>query len=375
MTNVLVVGAGFAGAVYARELAEAGRRVSVIDKRDHIGGNAFDYLDPNGIRVHKYGPHLFHTNNKPVVDWICRFGEFVPYEHRVSALLSDGRLVDFPVNARTIGALYGVDPCDGAAVLAAVAGNRETRGEIRTAEDFLYSEIGPLITNLFFRPYTKKMWALDLQDMDAAVVKRVGVRTDLEDRYFPGDQYQVLPRDGYGAVFERILDHPNIEINLEVTFEKAMEENYDFICNSMPIDEYYDFQFGELPYRSIRFHNENLPREAAPERSVVNYTDDGKFTRETWWHILPSHDVGKHPYVTRTREEPCDYKENKGERYYPVRTSDDRYGKLYQQYKELASAHPKMKFIGRCGTYQYLDMHQVINQSLEGAKKLLGLPK
>jgi UDP-galactopyranose mutase len=142
----------------------------------------------------------------------------------------------------------------------------------------------------------------------------------------------------------------------------------------MPIDSYFDLRFGELPYRSIRFHNEDMPRESEPKRPVLNYTDESRFTRETWWHLLPAHDVGAGGTVTRTREEPCDYKENNDERYYPVKTSDDRYGRLYEQYKALAATHPRMKFIGRCGTYQYLDMHQVINQSLEGVKKLLAAP-
>jgi UDP-galactopyranose mutase len=364
MAKYLVVGAGFAGAVHARELAEAGHRVTVIDKRPHIAGNAFDYVDHNGVRVHKYGPHLFHTSMEHVRDWIGQFATLLPYEHRVYALLADGRHVDFPVNARTIGALFNINPHDAQAVEAAVASDREVRSEIKTAADFLYSVIGPQITNLFFRPYTRKMWGTDLEDMDAAVVKRVGIRTDLEDRYFPNESIQFLPQRGYTAVFEKILAHDGIELHLNLSFDKAMEQDYDHVFNSMPIDEYFDFQLGDLPYRSIKIHNDDHPRAAAPGRSVINYTDEGKYTRETWWHLLPGHDTHPSAKVTRTREEPCDYRDNDDERYYPIKTSDDRYGKLYLHYKALAAEKPNMSFIGRCGTYQYLDMHQVINQSL-----------
>jgi len=371
MTKYLIVGAGFAGAVHARELAEAGHRAVVIDKRPHIAGNAYDYVDHNGVRVHKYGPHLFHTSMAHVRDWVARFGELLPYEHKVYALLADGRHVDFPVNARTIAALFDVDPLDAKAIADAVASDREERADIKTAADFLYGAIGPKITNLFFRPYTKKMWGTDLEDMDAAVVKRVGIRTDLEDRYFPNDTIQFLPKDGYTAIFRNILDHANIEVRLNTPFDKAMEADYDHVFNSMPIDEYFDFVLGDLPYRSIKIHNEDQARDAAPGRSVVNYTDEGKFTRETWWHMLPGHDLGAGVMVTRTREEPCDYRDNNDERYYPIKTSDDRFGQLYQRYKALATEKANMSFIGRCGTYQYLDMHQVINQSLMHVRQFL----
>jgi UDP-galactopyranose mutase len=369
--SFLVVGAGFAGAVHARELAEAGHLVTVVDKRAHIAGNAYDYIDHNSVRVHKYGPHLFHTNMVHVRDWIARFGELMPYEHKAYALLADGRYVDFPVNAHTIAVLFNVDPNDPPSIAAAVASDREERVGVRTAADFLYGAIGPKITDLFFGPYTKKMWGIALEDMDAAVVKRVGIRTDFEERYFPNDAIQFLPKEGYTRLFERILEHANISVLLNTPFSKAMETDYDHVFNSMPIDEYFDFRLGDLPYRSIKIHNDDQLRLAAPNRSVVNYTDAGKFTRETWWHLLPGHDLQSSATVTRTREEPCDYRDNDDERYYPIKTSDDRYGALYERYKALAAEKSNMSFIGRCGTYQYLDMHQVINQSLTHVRQFL----
>jgi UDP-galactopyranose mutase len=370
LERILIVGCGFAGAVLGRELAERGFGVDIVDKRDHIGGNAYDSVDDNGIRVHRYGPHLFHTNNKRVVDWISRFGVFVPYEHRVQALLPDGRCVPLPVNRRTINAVFGTDLPDAAAVAAFLASVAKEFPNSANAGEYLQSRIGTVLTDLFFRPYTRKMWQTELEDMDASVVKRIPLRDDDEDRYFPGDAYQIMPKDGYAKVFENILDHPGISVTLETAFSVDMKAGYGHCFNAMPIDEYYDFRFGPLPYRSIRFHHESVPVEQAlGEAPTINFTDDGRFTRVTDWSRLPNHVVRAGATKTLTREEPCDYRDNHSERYYPVKTSDGRYQKVYEQYKDVAAAEPGMTFIGRCGTYQYLDMHQVINQSLVEASR------
>ncbi len=241
----------------------------------------------------------------------------------------------------------------------------------RNAAEYLNARIGRTLTDLFFRPYTRKMWALDLEDMDEAVVRRIPLRHDHEDRYFPNDRFQLLPRDGYTAIFEAILSHPRIRVRLGTTFERGVERGYGHCFNSMPIDEFFGFAHGELPYRSIRFgHRTEAP---APDRpwSVTNFTDTGPYTRETTWHALPHHlreDTGRR---TVTREEPCDYKSNNLERYYPVKTADGRFQAIYRTYKAMADALPNMDFIGRCGTYQYLDMDQVINQSLASSERWL----
>jgi UDP-galactopyranose mutase len=214
------------------------------------------------------------------------------------------------------------------------------------------------------------MWRIELEDMDASVVKRIPLRDDDEDRYFPDDIYQMLPRDGYTKVFENILDHPGISVSLGTAFSSAMVAGYRHCFNSMPIDAYFDFRFGPLPYRSIRFHHETVPADhALGNAATINFTGDGRFTRVTDWSRLPGHRVQTGASKTLTREEPCDYTENNYERYYPVRTSDGRYQKIYSQYKDAAAKEPGMTFIGRCGTYQYLDMHQVINQSLVEASR------
>ena len=369
MKSVLVVGAGFAGATYARQLAESGFHVDIIDKRSHVAGNAFDQMDQNGIRVHVYGPHLFHTNNERVVRWLERFGEFVPYYHRVSALVGRlGECVPLPVNRVTINKVFGLKLTAESEVTAFLSKIAEQIEVIQNAADHLNANIGRELTDLFFRPYTKKMWGLDLEELDAAVVKRIPIRHDDEARYFPCDSFQILPKYGYTEVVRSILDHPNIDVTLGVKYVRNLSMDHVFCFNSMPIDEHYDNAFGPLPYRSIRFHSRTEPSDyrfgATP---VVNFTDDRKFTRQTDWSLLPEHTSREYSAKTITLEEPCDYADNQFERYYPVKTSDRRYDAVYGKYKALAERDEKIRFIGRCGTYQYLDMHQVINQSLQGA--------
>ena len=375
---ILVVGAGFAGAVHARVLAEAGYDIHVIDKRPHIAGNAYDEVDANGLRVHQYGPHLFHTNNERVVEWLARFGTFVPYEHRVQAVVgatsadTGGNYVPLPVNRRTIEAVFGVELADADAVAAFLKTQAEPIEAPANAGEHLRSQIGGTLTDLFFRPYTRKMWNLDLEDMSAAVVQRIPIRMDDEDRYFPNDKFQIMPRDGYTRVFEQILDHPCITVSLNTEFDKSMLADYAHCFNSMPIDEYFDEAFGPLPYRSIRFHHDD--RALDDERGTggtINFTDTGPITRETDWARLPNHRVRESARKTVTREEPCDYRDNNLERYYPVKTSDGRYDAIYRQYRQLAEGEGNLTFIGRCGTYQYLDMHQVINQSLASAQNFV----
>lgn len=365
MQRILIVGCGFAGAVFARELAERGFGVEMIDRRDHIAGNAYDFTDANGVRVHRYGPHLFHTSNRRVVDWLVRFGRFEPYQHRVQALLPDGRCAPLPINRRTINMVFGKDLASPEAVRAFLATQAVPLESAANAGDYLRSQIGDVLTDLFFRPYTRKMWRMELEEMDAAVVRRIPLRDDDEDRYFPNDDFQIMPRDGYTRVFENILDHPNIRVTLNTAFAPGMTAGFAHCFNSMPIDAYHDFRFGPLPYRSIRFHHDTMPVDhALGEAPTVNFTDDGPFTRVTDWSRLPFHVEHQGGRKTVTREEPCDYTENNYERYYPVKTSDGRHQATYARYKALAAADPAMTFIGRCGTYQYLDMHQVINQSL-----------
>lgn len=373
MKAILVVGAGFAGAVHARELAEAGCHVEIIDRRAHIAGNAFDEIDATGTRRHAYGPHLFHTNSDRVMAWVARFAEFVPYQHRVSAWVpAIGRCVPLPVNRSTVNAVFGRALATPDAVRAFLARLAVPNPAPRNAAEYLHSRIGVELTDLLFRPYSEKMWGMKLEQMAAAVVQRVPIRDDDEDRYFPGDRYQGLPRDGYTELVRRILDHPGIRVSTGVAFSREMLRDHDFCFNSMAIDEYFDYALGALPYRSIRFHHRREPtRYALGETMQVNFTDGEIYTRQDDWSLLPGHVARPGDEKTVTREEPCADCDNHMERYYPVRTSDGAPEALYRAYQELARAETKVQFIGRCGTYRYLDMDQVINQSLQGARAWL----
>lgn len=369
--NVLIVGAGFAGAVIAREIAEVERgavTVTVIDKRDHIAGNAYDPLHTQtGHRYHKYGPHIFHTNSAGIIDYLSRFTEWVPYHHKVQALLPGGLAAPMPINRATLDAHYGVRVADEQAMRALLESVRVPCDEPVNALEYLHSIYGTELTELFFGRYTRKMWGLDMSDMPVSVVARLPVRYGNELEYF-NDQYQCMPAEGYLALFEKMLDHPNIDVQLNTVFDKTMESQYSQVFNSMPIDEYFGNEFGPLPYRSIKFeHRFDEPFEHTVP--TVNFTDSGKYTRKTAWPLYPGCGgiVGGHV----TYEEPCSYEDNNLERYYPIKTIDGWPQRRYKQYEGLAKTRQNMTFIGRCGQYIYYDMHQVVANSLSIAKKFI----
>lgn len=331
--KILIVGAGLSGATIARVLADSGYQVNIIDRRNHVAGNAYDFINHIGIRVHKYGPHLFHTSDDKVVGFLSRFTEWNEYAHKVKAQLGNGKLVTLPVN-------------------------RET-AEI----------VGPdKIIDVFFRPYTKKMWGIDLEDIDPEVYGRISIRDDLNDLYFPNDKFQALPVHGYASMVNSMLDHANIKISLNTEFDKNMEYDFDHVFNSMPIDEYFDFKIGQLPYRSIKFHHYDLPIPGILPVATVNFTHDNKFTRVTEWKKLPGHGENS-AWTSVTVEEPCDFSENNYERYYPVKDVLGHNRQKYAQY--LSMTKKNMTFIGRCGLYAYLDMHQAVSSALSISNKFL----
>ncbi|RWD39825.1 MAG: FAD-dependent oxidoreductase [Mesorhizobium sp.] len=366
--DVLVVGAGFAGAVYARTLAEAGYLVTVIDRRDHVAGNAFDYTELDGTRVHRYGPHLFHTSSSEVLNWIMKFGRWGPYEHRVRALLPNNSYVPLPVNRTTIEAVFHVTLQNGKAVRAFLKRQAESVDIVRNAADYLHMTIGVVLTNLFFRQYTKKMWGTDLEELDPYVVKRIPIGYDDDDRYFPFEKYQMMPLDGYTKLFEEILSHERIKLFLKTPFCHDMRKQFHYSFLSSSIDEYFDYCYGYLPYRSIKFCNIGARRDKRVYWTQTNFTDDRPQTRQTNWWLIPEH-AGEAERTTITTETPCDFRDNNFERYYPVLSSDAQSRRTYQKYRTLADRDSRIQFVGRCGLYRYLDMHQVIDQSLSGAKK------
>ena len=378
-TSVLVVGAGFSGAVHARALAEAGVTVHVIDSRPHVAGNAHDAVNSDGVRVHTYGPHLFHTANDDVVRWITARGCWRRFTHRVKAVLPGQRLVGLPINLDTINAVFGTEFTRSDEVDSHLSRIAVPKDKVRNAAEYLHSRIGVELTDLFFRPYTRKMWGFDLEDMAPAVVKRIPLRTDRRDTYFPDGETQLLPEGGYTTFFEELLNHPLISVSLSTPFDRGMLAEADHCFASLPIDAFYDYSEGELAYRSLRFHHTSVPADAIPEiwasddvHSVANFTDSGPFTRETAWHRLPGHLVEETARRTFTREEPCDYRDNAMERYYPVKTASGANDLTYARYVERSRADAdQVTFVGRCGTYRYLDMDQVVNQSLKSARNWL----
>jgi len=272
---------------------------------------------------------LFHTSNQKVVDWLSRFTEWVPYQHKVKAMLADGRLVTLPVNAET----------------KAIVGEEN-------------------VLDIFFRPYTKKMWGKELEELDPSIINRVPIRNDMNELYFPNDTFQALPKHGYTRLIENILDHPSIKVELNNAFSKQDESGFAHVFNSMPIDEYFNFELGELPYRSIKFQTFDIPSPRCYPVASINFTHNGPHTRLTEWKNLPEH--GDHPFMTTvTFEEPCDYKDNEMQRYYPVKDVSGENQTLYKKYKEQIPAH--VTFIGRCGMYVYIDMHQAVSSALSTA--------
>ena len=362
--DVLVVGAGFAGSVVAERLATAGRRVHVIDRRSHIAGNAFDENDAQGILIHRYGPHIFHTNSDEVFAYLSRFTDWRPYEHRVLASV-DGKLLPIPINLDTVNRLYGLD-LDEEGLKAYFEKIREPRESIRTSEDVIVNTVGWDLYRKFYQGYTRKQWGLDPSELFASVASRVPVRTNRDDRYFT-DTHQAMPKDGYTPMFARILDHPNISIELGRDFRDVRHRTRArHIVYTGPIDEYFDHCFGKLPYRSLRFEHEQLPGvQKFQPVGTVNYPNEHAYTRITEFRHLTGQ---ASPDTSIVRE----YPQAQGDPYYPIpRPENDA---LFKKYQELAQQEKDVTFVGRLAQYRYYNMDQVVGAALSIARKILGSP-
>lgn len=360
--DYLIVGAGFAGSVLAERLAsQANKRVLVIDRRPHIAGNAYDCYDDHGLLIHRYGPHIFHTNAQRIFDHLSQFTQWRPYEHRVLADV-DQKLVPIPINLTTINTLYGLN-LDEAGAAEFLAARAQTLPQIRTSEDVVISQVGEELYRKFFRGYTRKQWGLDPSALDKAVTSRVPTRTNADDRYF-GDSHQFMPLHGYTRMFENMLDHPNIRIMTNTDFEDIRGDvKYDHLIYSGPIDEFFDFRYGKLPYRSLRFEHKNLEQENFQPVAVVNYPhEDVPYTRITEYKHLTGQ---QHARTALTYEYPSAV----GDPYYPIPRDENQ--ELYKKYKALADATPKVSFVGRLGTYRYYNMDQVVGQALALFNKLV----
>jgi UDP-galactopyranose mutase len=360
--DFVVVGAGFAGAVLAERLAsQAGKRVLIIDRRNHIGGNAYDHYDDDGILVHTYGPHIFHTNSRHVFEYLSQFTRWRPYQHRVRASV-DGQLVPIPINLDTINQLYGLQlsAFDVADFFKRVAEPRDT---IRTSEDVVVNAVGRELYEKFFKNYTRKQWGLDPSELDAAVTARVPTRTNRDDRYFT-DTYQAMPLHGYTRMFDRMLAHPNIKIMLNVDHRELRGVvPYGEMIYTGPVDEYFDFRFGKLPYRSIRFDFQTIDTPVFQSAPVVNYPNDYAYTRITEFKYLTGQDHAKTGIV-------YEYPQDEGDPYYPVPRPEN--AEIYQQYRALAEKRPSVQFVGRLATYRYYNMDQVVAQALAVFDRMVG---
>ena len=365
--DILVVGCGFAGATIARVLAEQGYRVRMIDQRPHLGGNAFDELHVNGERLHRYGPHLLHGKaGSAAIKFLSRFTEWVPYEHRVRALLPDGRTTPLPVNANTLEDVFGIELKNEEQARQFLAAKRIAIDHPANTDEFFLASVGEELTNLFFRPYTRKMWGRDAKELQGSIGARLPVRVNRDDRYF-NDDFQALPEQGYKAMFERILDHSLISVGLSECFESEMRKHYKHCFASIPIDVFFGCCNGPLPYRSILFEHRlhSKPQAAA----VTNFTDEGGYTRSTEWAQLPNSPQPRNGQWLATYERPCDLDSNPGESYYPVLNAESN--ALLDSYIQLAGKEQGLTFIGRTGLFRYLDMVPAVTLHLEIAQSFL----
>jgi UDP-galactopyranose mutase len=360
--DVLVVGAGFAGSVCAERLASAGKRVLVIDRRSHIGGNAYDEFDFAGVRIHVYGPHLFHTNGKRIFEYLSRFTDWHFYEHRVLAEVA-GQYHPMPINRRTINGMYGLD-LDESGVAVFLEKVREPRAVLKTSEDVVLNSVGRDLCEKFFRGYTRKQWGLDLSELSAGVAARIPTRTNDDDRYFT-DTFQFMPADGYTALFRRMLDHPLIEVRLSLDYANLRGQiEVDTTVYTGPIDAYFDYRYGKLPYRSLQFEHVHLPEcDRFQPVGTVNYPNEHEYTRITEFKHLTGQKCAGTSIVR-------EYPKAQGEPYYPIPRPENE--ALYKRYQELANAEAEVKFVGRLAQYRYYNMDQVVGAALKVADELTG---
>jgi UDP-galactopyranose mutase len=363
MFDYMVVGAGFAGSVMAERLASVyGKKVLVVEKRPHIAGNAYDHYNDDGLLVHKYGPHIFHTNSQDVFDYLSRFTEWRPYQHRVLASV-DGQLMPIPINLTTINQYFGLNltAFDVEAFLQKLAEKRDT---IKTSEDVIITKVGRELYEKFFKNYTRKQWGLDPSELDSTVIARIPVRSNRDDRYF-SDKYQVMPKHGYTRMFEKMLDHPNIKVMLNTDYNEVKDLiPYQEMIYTGPVDAYFDYCFGKLPYRSLQFRHETHSVEKFQEAPVVNFPNEYPYTRCTEFKALTGQE---HPKTAVVYEYPT----AEGDPYYPVPRPEN--AELYRKYERLARDTQGVHFVGRLATYKYYNMDQVVAQALTLCTKIMNV--
>lgn len=360
MFDYLIVGAGFAGSVLAERLANVSeKKVLIVDQRDHIGGNAYDYFNQDGILIHKYGPHIFHTNSRKVFDYLSHYTSWRPYEHRVLASV-DGQLVPMPINLDTINRLYSLQ-LNSLQLESFFESKAEKVQRIVTSEDVVVSKIGRELYEKFFKGYTRKMWDLDPSELDASVSARVPTRTNRDGRYFT-DTYQAMPAKGYTRMFQKMLSHPNIKIMLNTDYKEIVDIiPYKTMIYTGPIDSYFNYCYGRLPYRSIEFRFETHDMETFQPTGTINFPNEHPYTRITEFKYLTGQ---KHHKTSIVYE----YPKAEGDPYYPIPRPEN--AEIYKKYQGLANSMTNTYFTGRLATYRYYNMDQVVAQSLSLFEKI-----
>lgn len=360
MFDYLIVGAGYAGSVLAERIAnELGLKVLVVDKRHHIGGNAYDTYNEHGILIHPYGPHIFHTNSREIFEYLSRFTLWRPYEHRVLASV-DGQLLPIPINLDTVNKLYNLN-LTSEELESWFAARAEKKERILTSEDVVVSKVGRELYEKFFRGYTRKQWDLDPSQLDATVTARVPVRTNRDDRYFT-DKYQAMPLYGYTRMFENMLHHPNIKVMLGTDYREIVNlVPWRRMIYTGPIDAFYNFKYGKLSYRSLEFAHETLPQGWFQPVGTVNYPNEQPYTRITEFKHLTGQ---RHEFTSIVYE----YPRAEGDPYYPIPASEPK--AIYKKYEEEAKRETKVRFVGRLATYQYYNMDQIVGQALATFEKI-----
>ena len=359
-TEIVIIGAGISGAVLAERYAALGKKVTIIEKRNHIAGNCYDFIDENGILVSKYGAHLFHTNEEDVWEYVNQFSEWYPWEHKVVARVDD-KTVPIPVNITTVNTLFGINITTEAEMKQWLEENRIAFEKPKNGEEAVLNKVGTVLYEKMFKEYTKKQWDKYPEELDASVLERIPVRTNYDDRYF-SDKYQALPKGGYTQMFEKILNHPNIEIRLETDYFDVAEEfeGYEKLFYTGPIDRFFEFKHSldeKLEYRSINFVVETIDQEYFQENSVINYPGtEVDFTRIVEYKHFGNQQSEKTTIAT-------EYTVDEGEPYYPVPNSKNQ--EIYSKYKAEADKLSDIYFVGRLANYKYFNMDQAFKNALE----------
>ncbi len=359
--DFLIVGAGLYGAVFAREMTNAGKRCLVVDKRSHIAGNAYS-KNQDGIEVHVYGPHIFHTNDKAIWDYVNQFAEFIPYHHRVNVTYK-GESYSFPINLKTLQQVFGVNTEEEAKVLLE---KLRTPTNEKDLESWVIGQVGQELYEIFVKGYTQKQWGRDPKNLPNSIIKRIPIRTNHNENYFD-DRYQGIPRGGYTKLVANMLH--GIDVQLETDY---LEKKNDLsklasqILFTGPIDAYFDYQLGALEYRGLRFETSKIEKPKFQATAAVNYTElEVPYTRIVEHQQFEPKGLN---HTIITKEYPLEWTKGK-EPYYPI--NDDKNKILYNAYRKLAEKETNVIFGGRLGEYKYYDMHQVIAASLKTSREII----